>query len=75
MTGGVFSSVTGIEPNVSEIRLFNPTTERVSVTMTFEQQITLERVTLTGDVIERVGETFTVRPKDIVTIRVTSEEK
>ncbi|WP_337874136.1 glycoside hydrolase family 38 C-terminal domain-containing protein [Exiguobacterium sp.] len=75
MTGGVFSSVTGIEPNVSEIRLFNPTTERVSVTMTFEQQVTLERVTLTGDVIERVGETFTVRPKDIVTIRVTSEEK
>lgn len=75
MTGGVFSSVTGIEPNVSEIRLFNPTTEHVSVTMTFAQQVTLERVTLTGDVIERVGETFTVRPKDIVTIRVTSEEK
>lgn len=75
LEGAVFSSVTGVAPNVTDIRVFNPTDESVPVRLMFEQAVQLERVTLAGEVAERIDSEFWMCPKELMTIRVTSEEK
>ena len=75
LEGAVFSSVTGVAPKVTDIRVFNPTEESVPVRLMFEQAVQLERVTLAGAVTERIDSEFWMRPKELMTIRVTSEEK
>lgn len=73
--GGVFSSMTGVEPGVTDLRLFNPTSTSVPVRIMFEQAVQLERVTLLGEVTGKLESQFSIRPKEMMTIRVTSEEK
>jgi alpha-mannosidase/mannosylglycerate hydrolase len=67
--------VTGVAPKVTDVRVFNPTEESIPVRLMFEQAVQLERVTLAGDVMGRLDSEFWMRPKELMTIRVTSEEK